>query len=185
MSALVAGQDLVDMAAVPGASLKAVDKWWSKWQVGGREALIMQPHGKLVGFIRCSARRNRRLRGRQFSTTGAVMWAWSAVVNAVAGGRADCEAVPGRPDRADGGQVPETVGAVLQTGEWIGREAKDTQRILRGIRDPLADRDERAGPGQHRRDGRAKQRDRQIPQSPHITGISDQDQETPQVSDIA
>ncbi|WP_329369781.1 hypothetical protein [Streptomyces sp. NBC_01483] len=37
------------MAAVPGASLKAVDKWWSKWQVGGREALIMQPHGKLVG----------------------------------------------------------------------------------------------------------------------------------------
>jgi len=66
----------------------------------------------------------------------------------------------------------------------IGREAEDILRILRGIRDPLADRDERAGPGQHRRGGRAQQRDRRIPQSPHIAGIGDQGQETPQVSDI-
>ncbi|MET7519493.1 hypothetical protein ABZS88_40080 [Streptomyces sp. NPDC005480] len=27
-------------------SLKAVDKWWAKWQAGGREALVMRPRGK-------------------------------------------------------------------------------------------------------------------------------------------
>ncbi|MGH1554319.1 hypothetical protein ACRAWF_27440 [Streptomyces sp. L7] len=43
----------------------------------------------------------------------------------------------------------------------------------------------RAGPGQHRRDGRAQQREGWIPQSSRISGIGDQDQETPQVSDIA
>ncbi|WP_267891576.1 winged helix-turn-helix domain-containing protein [Streptomyces sp. IGB124] len=37
------------MAAVFGVSLKAVDIWWSKWQAGGREALVMQPRGKPVG----------------------------------------------------------------------------------------------------------------------------------------
>ncbi|GGK62194.1 hypothetical protein GCM10010094_23520 [Streptomyces flaveus] len=72
-----------------------------------------------------------------------------------------------------------------QAGERIGREAEDTPHMLRGIRDPLTDRDERAGPAQPRRDGRAQQHDRRIPQSPHITGVGDQDQETPRVSDIA
>lgn len=72
-----------------------------------------------------------------------------------------------------------------QAGKRIGSEAEDTQHMLRGIRDPLADRDERASPGQHRRDGCAQQRDGRIPQSSHIAGICNQDQETPQVSDIA
>ncbi|MFG2629902.1 transposase [Streptomyces sp. NPDC048473] len=49
VAALVAGRDLEDVAAVFGVSLKAVDKWWAKWQVGGREALVMQPRGKPVG----------------------------------------------------------------------------------------------------------------------------------------
>ncbi|WP_425471276.1 hypothetical protein [Streptomyces roseicoloratus] len=30
-------------------SLKAVDIWWAKWRVGGREELVMQPRGKAVG----------------------------------------------------------------------------------------------------------------------------------------
>ncbi|MFE5907862.1 hypothetical protein ACFQ6B_02000 [Streptomyces wedmorensis] len=29
-------------------SLKAVDIWWTKWQAGGREVLVMRPHGKPV-----------------------------------------------------------------------------------------------------------------------------------------
>jgi hypothetical protein len=64
------------------------------------------------------------------------------------------------------------------------RRSRGTQRVLRDIPDPLADRDERAGPGQHRRGCRAQQRDHRIPRSPHIAGIGDQDQETPQVSDV-
>jgi hypothetical protein len=36
VAALVAGRDREDVAAVFGVSLKAVDKWWAKWQVGGR-----------------------------------------------------------------------------------------------------------------------------------------------------
>jgi hypothetical protein len=72
-----------------------------------------------------------------------------------------------------------------QTGEWIGGEAEDAQHMLRGIRDPVADRDEGASPGQHRRRGCAQQREGRIPQSSRIAGIGDQDQETPQVSNIA
>jgi hypothetical protein len=72
-----------------------------------------------------------------------------------------------------------------QTGKRIGSEAEDAQHMLRGIRDPLADRDERASPGRYRRDGCAQQREGRIPQSSRIAGIGDQDQETPQVSDIA
>ncbi|WLQ39149.1 hypothetical protein P8A22_03360 [Streptomyces laculatispora] len=67
----------------------------------------------------------------------------------------------------------------------IGSEATDAPHMLRGIRDALADRYERAGPGQHRRDGRAQQRGDRIPQPSRIVGIGDPDQEKPQVSDIA
>ncbi|WP_455770114.1 IS630 family transposase [Streptomyces cinereoruber] len=49
VAALVAGRDREDVAAVFGVSLKAVDIWWAKWRVGGREALVMQPRGKPVG----------------------------------------------------------------------------------------------------------------------------------------
>lgn len=49
VAALVAGRDREDVAAVFGVSLKAVDKWWTKWQAGGREALAMRPRGKPVG----------------------------------------------------------------------------------------------------------------------------------------
>lgn len=56
--------------------------------------------------------------------------------------------------------------------------------MLWGVSEPFADRDERAGPGQHRRDGPAQQRDRWIPLSPGIAGIGDQAQETTQVNGI-
>ncbi|MFB7454768.1 IS630 family transposase [Streptomyces sp. NPDC056194] len=49
VAALVAGRDREDVAAVFGVSLKAVDIWWTKWQAGGREALVMRPRGKPVG----------------------------------------------------------------------------------------------------------------------------------------
>ncbi|MFQ6198189.1 helix-turn-helix domain-containing protein [Streptomyces sp. NPDC000405] len=49
VAALVAGRDREDVAAVFGVSLKAVDKWWAKWQAGGREALAMRPRGNPVG----------------------------------------------------------------------------------------------------------------------------------------
>jgi transposase len=45
----VAGRNRVDVAAIFGVSLKAVDQWWAKWQAGGREALVMRPRGKTVG----------------------------------------------------------------------------------------------------------------------------------------
>lgn len=49
VAALVAGRDREDVAAVFGVSLKAVDNWWSKWQAGGRDALLAQPKGRPVG----------------------------------------------------------------------------------------------------------------------------------------
>lgn len=49
VAALAAGRDREDVVAVFGVSLKAVDKWWAKWQAGGREALVMRPRGKPVG----------------------------------------------------------------------------------------------------------------------------------------
>ncbi len=49
VAALVAGRDREGVAAVFGVSLKAVDKWWAKWQAGGREALVMHPRGKPAG----------------------------------------------------------------------------------------------------------------------------------------
>lgn len=64
-----------------------------------------------------------------------------------------------------------------QTGKRIGSEATDAQHMMRGIRHPLADCDERVGPGQHRRDGRAQQRGGRIPQPSRIAGIGDPDQE--------
>ncbi|WP_455431432.1 IS630 family transposase [Streptomyces evansiae] len=49
VAALVAGRDREDVAAMFGVSLRAVDKWWAKWQAGGRKALVMRPWGKPVG----------------------------------------------------------------------------------------------------------------------------------------
>ncbi|WP_443079374.1 helix-turn-helix domain-containing protein [Streptomyces sp. P5-A9] len=49
LSALLAGRAREDVAAIFGVSLKAVDKWWAKWQACGREALVMRPRGKPVG----------------------------------------------------------------------------------------------------------------------------------------
>ncbi|MGH3467627.1 MAG: winged helix-turn-helix domain-containing protein [Thermocrispum sp.] len=49
VAALAAGRDRGDVAAVLGVSLKAVDTWWTKWQLGGRAALVMRPRGKQVG----------------------------------------------------------------------------------------------------------------------------------------
>lgn len=49
VAALAAIRDSEDVAAVFGGSLKTVEKWWAKWQAGGREALVMRPRGKPVG----------------------------------------------------------------------------------------------------------------------------------------
>ncbi|MGW9280889.1 IS630 family transposase [Streptomyces diastaticus] len=49
VAALAAIRDREDVAAVFGVSLKTVEKWWAKWQAGGREALVMRPRGKPVG----------------------------------------------------------------------------------------------------------------------------------------
>ncbi|WLQ35590.1 hypothetical protein P8A18_20190 [Streptomyces castrisilvae] len=68
--------------------------------------------------------------------------------------------------------------------ERVVAEAEDVQHRLRGIRDPFADRDERPGPGQHRRDGRAQQREGRISPPSRIAGIGDMDQESAQVSDV-
>ncbi|MGJ3561944.1 helix-turn-helix domain-containing protein [Streptomyces sp. INA 01156] len=75
MAALVAGRDREDVAALFGVSLKAVDGWWAKWQAGGREALVMRPWGKPVGYTSCSERPSRPPCGRRSSITGPVTWA--------------------------------------------------------------------------------------------------------------
>lgn len=49
VASLVAVRDREDVAAVFQVSLKAVDKWWSKWLAGGRGALVAQPRGRRVG----------------------------------------------------------------------------------------------------------------------------------------
>ncbi|EST25501.1 hypothetical protein N566_24500, partial [Streptomycetaceae bacterium MP113-05] len=46
---MAAGRDRREVAAVLGVSLKAVDTWWTKWQLSGRAALVMRPRGKQVG----------------------------------------------------------------------------------------------------------------------------------------
>ncbi len=53
VAALVEGRDREEVAAVFQTSLKAVDKWWSKWLAGGREALVAhhQPPGPQTGFV--------------------------------------------------------------------------------------------------------------------------------------
>ena len=43
-----AGRTREDVAGVLQVSLKAVDKWWAKWQAGG-EALVTRPRGRRVG----------------------------------------------------------------------------------------------------------------------------------------
>ncbi|WP_218005191.1 helix-turn-helix domain-containing protein [Actinomadura macra] len=49
VSALVEGRDRVDVAALFKVSLKAVDNWWAKWQIGGRDALLSRPRGRRAG----------------------------------------------------------------------------------------------------------------------------------------
>lgn len=49
VAALVEGPDHEDVAMVFKVSLKAVDGWWAKWQVGGREALTARTRGRCVG----------------------------------------------------------------------------------------------------------------------------------------
>lgn len=49
VAALVAARDRQDVAAVFRVSLKAVDSWWAKWLVGGREPLVAQLRGRRVG----------------------------------------------------------------------------------------------------------------------------------------
>ncbi|WP_250570351.1 winged helix-turn-helix domain-containing protein, partial [Streptomyces sp. CJ_13] len=49
VAALVEGRDRAEVAAVFKVSLKALDGWWAKWLVGGRDALTARPRGKRVG----------------------------------------------------------------------------------------------------------------------------------------
>jgi hypothetical protein len=48
VAALVAGRDREDGATAFSVSLKAVGKWWAKWQAEDREVLLM-PRIKLLG----------------------------------------------------------------------------------------------------------------------------------------
>ncbi len=49
VSALVEGRDRVEVAALFKVSVKAVDNWWTRWQTGGRDALLSRPRGRRVG----------------------------------------------------------------------------------------------------------------------------------------
>lgn len=49
VSALVEGRDRAEVAALFKVSVRAVDNWWSRWQTGGRGALLSRPRGRRVG----------------------------------------------------------------------------------------------------------------------------------------
>lgn len=49
VSALTEGRDRVEVAALFRVSVKAVDNWWAKWQVGGREARLSRTRSRRVG----------------------------------------------------------------------------------------------------------------------------------------
>ncbi|MFJ6017180.1 transposase, partial [Streptomyces sp. NPDC092952] len=49
VSALVEGRGRAEVAALFKVSVKAVDNWWAKRQVGGRDALLSCPRGRRVG----------------------------------------------------------------------------------------------------------------------------------------
>ncbi|MFE1689545.1 helix-turn-helix domain-containing protein [Streptomyces albidoflavus] len=75
VAALVAGRDREDVAAMFGVSLKAVDKWWAKWQAGGREALVMRPRGKPVGVHQALGEAEQAAVRQASSITGPAAWA--------------------------------------------------------------------------------------------------------------
>jgi hypothetical protein len=92
--------------------------------------------------------------------------------------RVRCVAVDAFEQAADGGGVRH--GPL--PGERVGREAQDAHDGLRDVRDPLADGDERAGAGQHRRRCRAQQGERRVAPPPGIARVGDGGQESTQVS---
>ncbi|MFF2185093.1 helix-turn-helix domain-containing protein [Streptomyces sp. NPDC058155] len=47
--ALVEGRGRSEVAALFRASVRAVDKWWARWQAGGRDALLSRPQGRRAG----------------------------------------------------------------------------------------------------------------------------------------
>lgn len=49
VSALVDGRDRAEVAALFRVSVRAVDNWWTRWQTGGRDALLSRPRGRRVG----------------------------------------------------------------------------------------------------------------------------------------
>ncbi|MER6113270.1 IS630 family transposase [Streptomyces hirsutus] len=49
VSALVEGRGRSEVAALFRVSVRAVDKWWARWQAGGRDALLSRPRGRRAG----------------------------------------------------------------------------------------------------------------------------------------
>ncbi|MFB7600147.1 helix-turn-helix domain-containing protein [Streptomyces sp. NPDC056160] len=78
MSALAEGRDRVEVAALFKVSVRAVDNWWTRWQAGGRDALLSRPRGRRVGNTWSCPRPSRPLCGRPFSITCPVTWGFPA-----------------------------------------------------------------------------------------------------------
>ncbi|WP_417802672.1 helix-turn-helix domain-containing protein [Streptomyces aureoversilis] len=76
----------MEVAALFKVSVKAVDNWWVKWQVGGREALLSRARGRRVGEHQVSCPRPGRPPpcGRPSSITPRP--AWGFVVSCGHGG---------------------------------------------------------------------------------------------------
>ncbi|MFC5954259.1 IS630 family transposase [Streptomyces pratens] len=49
VSALMEGRDRAEVAALFKVSVRAVDNWWTRWQTGGRDALLSRTRGRRVG----------------------------------------------------------------------------------------------------------------------------------------
>ncbi|MGW3247621.1 helix-turn-helix domain-containing protein [Streptomyces sp. NPDC001070] len=49
ISALVEGRGRSEVAALFRVSVRAVDKWWARWQASGRDALLSRPRGRRAG----------------------------------------------------------------------------------------------------------------------------------------
>ncbi|MFF9691110.1 helix-turn-helix domain-containing protein [Streptomyces sp. NPDC014623] len=46
VSAPVEGRDRAEAAVLFKVSVRAVDTWWTRWQTGGRDALLSRPRGR-------------------------------------------------------------------------------------------------------------------------------------------
>jgi hypothetical protein len=55
--------------------------------------------------------------------------------------------------------------------QWIGPDADEFEQVGRGVPDPLADRQQRGGPGQHRARGQCEHGSQSVPYSAWIARV--------------